>query len=161
MRKLRLISSLTLIMLLCFGLTVKAQDLESEFLFELKVMLDPAIDIGQTPLGNRTIHPVTNGTFEGPKLNGRVINGMDWGLHLDYKIFKLDVRTLLKTDDGALIYVTYTGFVHNNPDNSSYFRVIPVFETSSEKYRWLNHTIAVGVGRGIKGGVAYRVYAIK
>lgn len=43
-----------------------------------------------------------------------------------------------------------------------YFRINPVFETSSPKYAWLNHTIAVGVGRiPAAGKVAYRVYAIK
>ena len=42
-----------------------------------------------------------------------------------------------------------------------YFRTNPVFETSSPKYAWLNHTIAVGVGRFLPGKVAYRVFAIK
>ena len=37
----------------------------------------------------------------------------------------------------------------------------PVFATSSKKYEWLNHTIAVGVGKIIDGGVTYKIYAIK
>jgi hypothetical protein len=48
-----------------------------------------------------------------------------------------------------------------NSDGKYYFRTNPVFQTSSKKYSWLNHTIAVGVGKMIKGGVAYRIYAIK
>lgn len=68
---------------------------------------------------------------------------------------------VLKTDDDAIIYVKYTGFIYREADGSLYFRVIPIFETSSEKYFWLNHTIAVGIGRRIEGGVAYTVYAIK
>ena len=159
MQKLRFILILTFIY---FGQSINAQKLESEFLFEIKVVLDSPIDIGKTPLGKRVIYPVTGGTFEGPKLKGKVLStGADWGLNLDSEILKLDVRILFETDDSALIYVTYTGFIYKNSDNSTYFRIIPVFETSSEKYRWLNHTIAVGVGRGIKGGVAYRVYAVK
>tara|TARA_B100000780_G_scaffold267759_1_gene225125 strand:+ start:399 stop:548 length:150 start_codon:yes stop_codon:yes gene_type:complete len=48
-----------------------------------------------------------------------------------------------------------------NSDGSSCFRTNPVFQTSSKKYEWLNHTTAVGVGKIIKGGVAYKIYAIK
>ena len=34
-------------------------------------------------------------------------------------------------------------------------RVAPLFETASERYRWLNRIIAVGVGRITSTGVAY------
>ena len=73
----------------------------------------------------------------------------------------MDVRILLETEDRELIYNTYTGFIHQNSDSTDYWRIVPIFETSSKKYGWLNYTIAVGVGRDIKGGVAYDVYAIK
>src|SRR5262245_40095722 len=38
-----------------------------------------------------------------------------------------------------------------------YFRTTPVFEIGSEKYAWLNRTVAVGVGRRTPTGVAYTV----
>jgi hypothetical protein len=41
-----------------------------------------------------------------------------------------------------------------------YFRTTPVFETASEKYDWLNRTVAVGIGRGTPTGVAYDVHAV-
>ncbi|WP_273567480.1 DUF3237 domain-containing protein [Maribacter halichondriae] len=137
-------------------------ELEYEFLYEIEATLDSTIVLGKTSLGNRMIHPVTGGSFEGPKIKGEVLPiGADWALSFDSGIKKLDVDIVLKTDDDALIYVTYTGFIYPKEDGSLYFRVVPIFETSSEKYYWLNHTIAVGIGRRIEGGVAYTVYAIK
>ena len=41
-----------------------------------------------------------------------------------------------------------------------YFRTTPVFETSSEKYGWLNRIVAVGVGKLGKNKVMYKVYMI-
>ena len=73
----------------------------------------------------------------------------------------MDVRILLETEDRELIYSTYTGFIHQNSDSTDYWRIVPIFETSSKKYGWLNYTIAVGVGREINGGVTYDVYSIK
>ena len=82
-------------------------------------------------------------------------------LRLNSTTSKLDVRVVLETDDGELIYSYYEGFIHMNADGSYYFRTNPVFQTSSKKYNWLNHTIAIGVGKLIKEGVAYKIYAIK
>ena len=136
--------------------------LNYELLCELTSTLDKPLQIGQPPYGERTIYPVSGGTFEGPKLKGKVLaNGGDWVLRLNSTTSKLDVRVVLETDDGELIYSYYEGFIHMNADGSYYFRTNPVFQTSSKKYNWLNHTIAVGVGKLIKGGVAYKIYAIK
>lgn len=137
-------------------------ELKYEFLFELTATLDKPIIIGQTPYGERVIYPVTGGWFEGPKIKGKVLaNGGDWLTRLDSTTSKLDVRAVVETDDGELIYTYYEGFIHFKPDGSYYFRTNPVFQTSSEKYKWLNHTIAVGVGKLTDTGVTYKVYAIK
>ena len=143
-------------------LIAQKSELKYEFLYELEATLDSTINLGETSLGNRLIHPVTGGSFEGPKIKGEILPmGADWALTFESGIKKLDVNIVLKTDDEALIYVTYNGFIYREQDGSLYFRVTPIFETSSEKYAWLNHTIAVGIGRRIEGGVAYTVYAIK
>ena len=137
-------------------------ELQYEFLFDLTATLDEPIKIGQTPFGERVIYPVTGGSFEGPKIKGKVLaNGGDWLTRLDSTTSKLDVRAVAETEDGELIYTYYEGFIHFNPDGTYYFRTNPVFQTSSEKYKWLNHTIAVGVGKLTDTGVAYKVYAIK
>ena len=129
-------------------------NLNYELLCELTSTLDKPLEIGQTPFGERTIYPEGVGTFEGPKIKGKVLaNGGDWVLRLNSTTSKLDVRVALETDDGELIYSYYEGFIHNNADESYYFRTNPIFQTSSKKYNWLNHTIAVGVEKNKLKGV--------
>ena len=85
----------------------------------------------------------------------------------------LDVRMTLKTDDDALIFMTYRGIRHSTPEvakqlasgetvdpSQYYFRTSPVFETASDKYEWLNNIICVAVGERLASEVRYRVYEI-
>jgi Protein of unknown function (DUF3237) len=158
----KIISGIMIVASLLFANIINAQKLETEFLYKIDLLLEKGIELGKTPVGTRVIYPVKDGTFEGPKLKGKVRPiGGDWVLRIDSATTKLDVRLLLETEDGQLISNTYTGIVHNNPDGTTYWRITPVFETSSKKYAWLNYTIAVGVGKFGEGGVSYEVYAIK
>lgn len=140
----------------------RAQGIESEFLFKLNLSIGSPIDIGKIPIGQRVIYPIIGGTFEGPKLKGEVkAFGADWILRLDSITTKIDVRLMLKTEDGEIISCIYTGIIYNKPDGTTYWRITPVFETSSKKYAHLNYRITVGVGSFIKGGVSYEVFGIK
>jgi hypothetical protein len=141
---------------------LNAQKLESEFLYKINLTLEAGIDLGKVPIGKRVIYPVKGGSFEGPKLKGKVRSvGADWVLRIDSITTKLDVRILLETEDGQLISNTYNGYVRNNPDGTTYWRITPYFETSSAKYDWMNYLVAVGIGKFGDGGVSYEVYAIK
>ena len=57
--------------------------------------------------------------------------------------FELDARVTLETDDGALIYLTFTGV---RDDARQYFRTLPRFETAAPQYAFLNRLLAVGIG---------------
>jgi Protein of unknown function (DUF3237) len=161
-KKGKLISGILLATALLIASATKAQKLEYELLYKIDLLLEPGIDMGKTPAGTRVLYAVKGGTFEGPKLKGKVRPvGGDWVLRLDSATTKLDVRLVLETDDGQLISNTYTGFVHKNADGTTYWRIIPVFETASKKYAWLNYLIAVGAGKFREGGVSYEVYEIK
>lgn len=156
------ISGIVLVTTLLIANITKAQKLDYELLYKINLILEPGVELGKTPVGTRVIYWVKGGTFEGPKLKGKVRpTGGDWVLRLDSVTTKLDVRLVLETDDGQLISNTYTGIVRNNPDGTTYWRITPVFETASKKYVWLNYIIAVGVGKFGKDGVSYEVYAIK
>ena len=91
--------------------------LRSEFLFEIRADLAEPEHIGDTPHGDRQIYYVTDGTFEGPKLKGKVRpGGGDWLVSRSDGVDELDVRATMETDDGALIYVSYRGLIHIPPE---------------------------------------------
>ena len=147
----------------------------TEFLMQLTAELGDSQAIGDTPLGGRRIVYVTSGEFSGPGLKGSVLpGGGDWVLVRKDGVTQLDVRITLRTDDGALIYVTYRGVSTLSPElrkrildgeridpSEYYFRTTPYFETATEKYAWLNNLVTVGVGRRTSTGVTYSVYAIR
>jgi Protein of unknown function (DUF3237) len=149
-------------------------ELRSELLGELSVDLEEPLEVGATPHGVRRIYGVKGGTFKGPKLKGKVLpTGGDWLLIRPDGAGELDVRATLRTDDGHIIYTYYRGILHGPPEVAArilrgetpdpseyYFRTTPCFETGSEKYGWLNRTVAVGVGKVGPNWVGYTVYAI-
>jgi predicted ester cyclase len=105
-------------------------------------------DVGLTPAGHRRIVRVSGGKFRGPQLRGTVLaGGGDWLVERRDGARALDVRILLRTDDGELIYAHYLGLSHGKPEvlerlmrgekvdpSEYYFRVAPLFETASVKY---------------------------
>jgi hypothetical protein len=115
------------------------------------------------PFGTKVAVTVTGGAFVGPKINATTPEGVaagDWLTILANGSFSLDVRLSLRTDDGADIYVTYTGFGTPNEDGTSSIRTAPRFETGDERYAWLNNLFCVAVGTTTPEGVEYEVYAI-
>ena len=137
-------------------------ELGTEFLFDMTADLERGHDLPATPLGRRVVFYVKGGTFEGPKIKGEVLpGGGDWALFGTDGAEKLDVRLVLRTDDGELIYMTYRGIAYGLGGPEAYFRTVPFFETGSEKYDWLNRIVSVGVGRVTQSGVGYAVYAVR
>lgn len=149
------------------------RSLNSEFLMEVRADLSMQI-IGDTPYGHRRIYHITGGYVKGLNIEGEILpGGGDWFLIRPDGTARLDVRLTVKTNDDALIYVTYQGILHHTPTlekrliagetvdwQEYYFRIAPFFETASEKYGYLNHTLAVGVGEADFSGVTYSFYRI-
>lgn len=67
-------------------------------------------------------------------------SGADWFLiRSDGKIGIIDVRIVLKTDDGDHIHMTYTGRAKMGPSGPHNLATTPVFATSTKgKYAWLD-----------------------
>ena len=156
--KLTKISAMALAALMGVGEMASAQTpaspLESEFLFEVLLDVDAQLDAGHT-----SIAPVTGGTFSGPNIKGTVhAGGADWITQVSGHT-SLDVRITLETDDGAIIFMSYTGVVSRG-DTGLYWRVRPIFQTASEKYDWLNHVVCVGKNKQVPGKVAYDIFGI-
>jgi hypothetical protein len=58
------------------------------------------------------------------------------------------------------ISMTSRGIGYTPPGRTLYARILPMFETGSTKYAWLNDIVSVGVYRKNQGKIAYRVYQI-
>jgi len=43
------------------------------FLYNVKLLMPPTVNIGSVPYGSRGIIPISGGTFTGPKLNGALL----------------------------------------------------------------------------------------
>ena len=148
--------------------------LETELLYSVTIQVGEMQDIGNTYRGHRNIVKSSGGTFEGPRLKGRVLpGGGDWFLTRPDGIAEGDVRDTYETDDGHLIYVHYRAIMDvpeavwrrilkNEPVDPSeyYFKATPCFETGSDKYGWLNRIVAVASGRFMPGGLSYEVLAL-
>src|SRR5580693_7965527 len=116
--------------------------------------------VGATPGGFRRVGVVPGGSFEGERLSGEVLDGgSDWQTVRSDGSTTLNVRLVLKTNDDALIEMTYQGIRHGPPNiieriekgevvdpASYYFRVAPLFETAAPKYDWINRVFAIGIG---------------
>jgi hypothetical protein len=133
-----------------------------EHLFTVTATVAPPFVVQGGPHGDRTVVGVTGGTFEGPKLRGTVAPnaGGDYVTARADGSFKLDVRLILQTDDGASILMTYNG-VGVRGDDGVALRTAPLFETGDERYTWLNRLQAVATGTPARGSVTYEVYALK
>ena len=113
------------------------------------------------PQGTHTIVQVVGGRFEGPRLKASVQTPAgDWITNRADGSYRLDVRLTLKTDDGALILVTYNGIGQTTAAGAS-LRMAPLFETGDSRYVWLARLQAVGVGERVGTMVKYDVYALK
>ena len=91
---------------------------------------------------------------------------------------RLDVRATFKTDDGALVYISYNGIISHSKESfdrlmkgetltskDHYFITAPTMQTSSDKYAWLNHVQCVGKVVEMKLGensfVKYDIYIVR
>jgi ketosteroid isomerase-like protein len=146
-------------------------------LFSMTVDLEPRRNIGDGPYGRRVLFGAAGGSFEGPRVRGEVLaGGGDWALFRPDGAMALDVRLTLRTDDGALVHMTYGGRWIVPPELRAdladpagrhrvdparyYFRTNPLFETGAEPYAWLNDVVGAGSGRLVEGGIAYEVAQI-
>ena len=121
-----------------------------EFVMQLKVTIDGAYTVGETPHGRRVVIPITGGTFEGPRLKGTVLNGgADYQLvNSDGSRTEVEAIYRILTNDSTYIHVRNRGLICNGKDENDkptfYFKTAPQFEApENSPYSWLNHAIYV------------------
>jgi len=143
-------------------------------LMRVEVVVPPPQKLGAVPHGTRVIAPIAGGSFEGPRLRGKVLpGGGDWTILRSDGVLELDLRITLETDDGALIGMSSFGLRHGPADvlaalsrgepvdpSKYYFRTAPRFETSAPQYAFLNRVIAIASGDRRAGGPIYLIEEI-
>lgn len=118
---------------------------------------------------------VLDASIDSPRLKAKLCNPSgDWVRIQPNGNWKLDVRLLMKTDDGVPIYVHYNGVLRMKPGlmeriasgeqipgSELYFRSAPYFEAPEGKYAWLNDILAIGRIESFGGGnVVYDVFEV-
>lgn len=148
----------------------------TEYLMTLHIPLDPPQQIDATSF----VYNVRPGGWaKGPKIQGALLApGGDWFRAMPGGNGRLDVRSTLKTDDGALIFLSYNGIMSHSKESYErfmkgetlsskdfYLAIAPTMQTSSPKYAWLNHVQCVGKVVGVKVGensfVQYDIYIVR
>lgn len=148
---------------------------ELRYVYRLDATLGTPVDLGDTPQGRRRIVALTGGRASGPAFTAELIAeaGADWQILRPDGRSVADIRYTLRTDTGALLYVTAHGIRHGAPDvlarlaagedvdASEYtFRTAVTIETSDADLAWLNDGIFVAVGARQPSGVSYDVYLV-
>lgn len=132
-----------------------------EYLGTLRADIGTRTVVENGPQGTRTIAQMVGGSFEGPRVKASLQTPAgDWITNRADGSYRLDVRLTLKTNDGALILVTYNG-VGQTTDKGATLRCAPLFETGDSRYSWLTRLQAVGVGERVGSTVSYDIYALK
>lgn len=146
---------------------------------EYLMTLYAPLDIPQKIDDSLTIYNVgPGGWVKGPKINGTLIAPSgDWIRIMPDGNLRQDVRLTIKTDEGALIYVTYNGIISRSNEvgkriasgemltsADEYFLMAPTMETSAKAYVWLNRVQCVGKMVEVKTGrnsfVKYDIFIV-
>lgn len=126
------------------------------------------------PYGVRRFIPILGGTFEGDRINGKVLpGGADCQLIRPDGVAELEVRCTFQTDDDVIFLMKGLGMRHGPADvlqriadgkptdpSEYYFRETMIFEAPAGKYEWLNKLLAVGRGERLQSQVRIEAWEI-
>lgn len=137
----------------------------TELVYEAVVDIAPMMSLGDGPLGERRMVPITGGEFFGPGLRGKVLSGgADRQLIRKDGVKRLDAFYEMQTDDGAVLTIRNQVTI-DQPAGANRYAFSSVEITAPEgKYSWLNKAIYVGTLDSLRPqreAVLIRVYRVK
>ncbi|WP_310462396.1 DUF3237 domain-containing protein [Sphaerotilus sp.] len=116
-----------------------------EPLYDATVDIGPRRALGRSPLGERFIIDILGGTFEGPRLRGRVLpGGADRQLVRPDGVKELDALYEMETDDGTVITVHNRVLIEDPSPDGRYARSVVRLTAPDGPHAWLNRRIFVG-----------------
>jgi hypothetical protein len=149
--------------------------IRTELAFEAHVLLSDMIVVGPSAHGFRRVVPITGGTFEGPRVRGRVLpSGQDHQFIRPDGVLELEARYVLETDDGVPIVVVNRGLRRASaevierltrgeivPASEYYFRTCAQFEAPLvSPYAWLNAALFIGQAERLPNAALVRFYEV-
>ncbi len=123
------------------------KDFKSELVWEAKVKIGEAQNVGESKRGVRRVIPILGGTFEGPEIKGSILPmGEDWQLVRPDGDTELYARYLLKTNDGHIIHVLNQALIHVGEENNKFYckSVLDLEAPINSPYEFLNHSVFIG-----------------
>lgn len=129
----------------------------------LSLNMPETLVLPNTPVGSRVVVAFTEVTFEGERLRGtgKGVAG-DWLTVGPEGTASLDIRFVLQTHDGALVFVQGTGRAQAATfaqGGAVWFT--PRFETGDARYTWLNAIQAVARGSASGNRVTFEVAELR
>ena len=158
--------------------TPRLFDLSPETSLAVEHVCDQSVDLYdplpiETPTGYRLTYIAKAGTITGT-ITGKILEGGgDWVVVGTDGVSRMDIRQTIRTSDGALIHFSALGVARlpsdgreriargeRIPFDEGYIRTTPRFETSDERYSWLNGQVFVSVNEFSAGHIDHRVYRV-
>jgi Protein of unknown function (DUF3237) len=145
--------------------------------FRLDADLGTPLDVGAIAEGRRRVVGLLSGRADGPDgFSAELLptGAADWQLVRSSGTAVADLRYILQTESGSLLYVKAHGTRHGAPevlaalaagehvDPDSYtFRTWLEIETADPKLAWMNDSVFIAVGGRWPAGVSYDVYVVE
>jgi len=143
-------------------------------IFTIHAELEPVLQFGRTPYGQRRVIGILGGSVRGRKLNGRILpGGADWQIVRSDGAADIQARYTIESEAGAHILVSSDGLRHGPPavmqalargdsvdPSLYYFRTVMRFETADPAVDWLNRILALARGQREANAVRLDVYEV-
>lgn len=139
------------------------------------VLIGPVQELGQVDGVRKRIIPITGGTVDGPRLQGRILpGGADWQSIRADGTADILARYSIEAKDGTIISVVNPGYRHGPASVLAriaageevdpalyYFRTTPRFEVAQDSpHTWLSRTIFLCTAARYRDHVRLDIFAV-
>lgn len=149
--------------------------LELAPVFELRVRVGEAYELGEFDGERRRMIPILGGELDGPGGSGVVLpGGADWQTLAPDGLTRLHARYAIRMSDGDIVEVNNRGVRRVSADAATriasglavdpsehYFLTTPVFEAPHGRHRWLREHVFLAKGLRFPDRVHIQVFRIR
>lgn len=136
----------------------------TEFVYEAVVDIAPLVPLGDSPLGERRMVPITGGSFQGPRIRGKVLpGGADRQLVRKDGVRQLDALYEMQAEDGAILTVRNRVLIDDPAGGPRYAFSTLEITAPEGPHAWLNRAVYVGTLNSLRPGreaVLVRVFKL-